>query len=565
MPRRSHKKKDLSLLIGILLIVFLVNVINQSFFFRLDLTSEKRYTLSEESKDFLRGLEDIVFVRVYLDGELNIPFRKFRQSIQDMLDEFRIYGKSNLHYEFENPFENALPVDQNKIIEDLYNRGLAPSNIHSRDNEAGVSEKIVFPGAIISYKDYEMPVNLLQNKRGQNADQNLNSSMESLEYNLISTIKNLTASEISKIAFIEGHGELAEPQVNDISKELSKTFQIDRGIIGGNPGILDEYKVIIVADPTEAFSEQDKFVIDQYIMQGGRVLWVLDAIEASLDSLIGGETMAFIRELNLEDQLFRYGVRINPELIQDIQCSFLPVNVALAGNAPNFQLAPWFYYPLLNPNPEHPICQNLNVVQGKFVCPVDTPGIRPDMEKTVLLSTSPYCKTRQVPALISLSETSKEPNINEFSGPELIAGILLEGSFESAFTNRPLDAYFEDPPSFTERSVKTRMAVLSDGDLIRNEVRFSGGRPVIDPLGYDRYTEQTYANKDLIANLIQYLAGDDNLLALRGRTFKLRLLDKERVNSERTKWVLLNMLFPSLIVLLFGAGYLYYRKRRYSK
>jgi ABC-2 type transport system permease protein len=562
--RIKQKKNDLFSLGIVIAIVLLVNIINQSFFFRLDLTAEKRYTLSKSTRDILRNLDDIVFIKVYLEGDLNIPFRKFRQSISDLLDEFKIYGKTNFQYTFENPFEDATGDQQKRIIKELLDKGLTWTNILKRDNEGGFSEKIIFPGALLTYKNVEIPLNLLVNDPEQNAEQNLINSQEVLEYTLISNIRNITNDSTRKIAFIEGHGELHELEVLDISNELSRTYQIDRGSIRGIPGVLDEYRAVIVAAPTVPFSEQDKFVLDQYLMQGGRILWLLDAVDVSLDSLVNGETLAFIRELNLEDMLFKYGVRINPELIQDIQCGVIAVNVALAGNPPNFQLVPWLYKLLLTPNPDHPISHNMNLVLGSFSSPIDTIAARKNIKKSVLLSTSIYTKTRKLPALISLAEIRETPDRKEFSGSQFIVGTLLEGEFESVFTNRGLDQYFPDPPKITEKSVPTRMAVIADGDVIRNNVRFSEKGPSIDPLGYDRYSKQTYANREFLTNLVQYLADDNNLLELRGREFRLRLLDKEKIRSERKKWIILNMLIPSLIILLCGGIFISYRKRRYA-
>ncbi len=558
------RTNDITLLIGITAIILLFNIITHNLFFRIDLTSEKRYTLSKDTKQILRNLDDIVYIRVYLEGDLNIPFKKFQDNIYDLLDEFKIYGKSNLQYEFINPFEGESQEMQQKIIGQLYEKGLKPTNIHQRDKEGAVTEKIIFPAALISYKSIEVPLNLLLNNPGAGADQNLNNSIESLEYNFISTIKNITNKQTEKIAFIEGHGELNELEVNDISRELSKSYQIDRGIIHGTPGILDEYKAIVIAKPVRQFSEQDKFVIDQYIMNGGKVLWLLDAVQVSLDSLINGETMAFISELNLNDMLFRYGVRINPVLIQDIQCNVIPVNMALRGNPANFQPVPWLYYPLISPSENHPVTRNLNMIYCRFANAIDTIEARKTIKKTPLLSTSQMSTTKKVPALISLEEVQHTPQKENFADSHLLVGILLEGSFESTFKNRGLSQYFPDIPRIKEQGKATKIAIVADGDIIRNDVRYSSQGPSIQPLGYDRFTRQTFGNKDFLVNLIQYLADDKNLLDLRGREFKIRLLDKEKLSSERSKWILINMILPSLLVAIFGILFHVMRKYRFS-
>jgi gliding-associated putative ABC transporter substrate-binding component GldG len=558
------RNNDLTLLAGIIAIVVLFNLVNQNLFFRLDLTSEKRYTLSEDTKNILRELDDIVFIRVYLEGELNIPFKKFQDNIHDLLDEFRIYGKSNFQYEFVNPFEDESQDMQQKIIGQLYGKGLKPTNIYQRDEEGAKTEKIIFPSALVIYKNVEVPLNLLLNNPGLSADQNLNNSIESLEYNFISTIRNITNKQTEKIAFIEGHGELNELEVNDISLELSRSYQIDRGIIRGVPGVLDEYKAVIIAKPAKPFSEQDKFVIDQYVMQGGKVLWLIDAVQVSLDSLINGETMAFIARLNIEDMLFRYGVRINPVLVQDVQCNVIPVNMALAGNPANFQPAPWLYYPLISPPDDHPVTQNLNMVYCRFANTIDTIEARSDIHKTPLLVSSRMSRIKNVPAIISLAEVQNTPRKDEFMHGGFLLGVLLEGRFESAFKNRGISRYFSDIPPVTESGEKTKMAVIADGDIIRNDIRYNAQGPSAQPLGYDRYTRQTFGNKDLLINLIQYLSDDNNLLELRGREFRIRLLNREKIRSEKSQWIAINMIVPSLIVILLGIVFYEARKRKFS-
>jgi ABC-2 type transport system permease protein len=562
--RQSVRRNDITVLTGTIAILLLINIIGQHFFYRADLTSDKRYTLAKETKEILRSLDDMVFIRIYLEGDLNIPFKNFQDNIRDLMDEIKVYGKSNIEYEFANPFDGATQEMQNKIIQELYDKGLKPTNIYQRDKEGGVSEKIIFPCALVLYKNREVPLNLLLNNPGHSADENLNNSIEVLEYNLISTIKNISNRLTDKIVFIEGHGELNEFQVNDIAQELSKSYQIDRGIINGKPGVLDEYKAVIVAKPVAPFSEPDKFVLDQYIMKGGKVLWLIDAVQVSLDSLINGETLAFIADLNLDDLFFRYGIRINPELVKDVQCNVIPVNVALEGNPANFQPSPWLYYPLLEPDPHSAITQNLNLVLSRFANPIDTIEARKNIHKKALLFTSQVSATKKVPSIISLEEIKETPIKEEYTQSGLIVGVLLEGEFESVFTNRGIDKYFAKIPIITARSIPTKMAVIADGDIICNDVKYSSGGPSINPLGYDRFTRQTFGNKDFLVNLIQYLADDNNLLQLRGREFRLRLLDKEKIASGRKKWMLLNMITPTIIVILLGSLFFYYRIRRYS-
>jgi ABC-2 type transport system permease protein len=556
--RKADRQNDIYLLLISLGIIILINIVTRQIFFRVDLTTEKRYSLSKESKDILSGLKDVVFIRVYLDGELNIPFKKFQENIRDLLDELHVYGKNNLQYEFVNPLDNIAKKMQAKIIQELYDKGLRPTNIRQRDKEGGTSEKIIFPSVIITYKDYEVPVNLLVNNQGQSAEQNLNNSTESLEYSFISAIDNITSNKNEKIAFIEGHGELDEYEVNDISVELSKSYQVDRGI-------LDGYKAIIIAKPVKPFSEPDKFVIDQYIMNGGKVLWLIDAVQVSLDSMINGSTMALIPQLNLDDLFFRYGFRINPVLVQDIQSNVIPLNVALDGNSPDFQPVPWLYFPLITPQQGNSFTQNLNMVWCRFANTIDTIEARKGIRKIPLLVTSENSRIIITPAIVSLNEVRNTPKKSDFNKSNLLVGVLLEGNFESAFNNRGMNAYFQNTVIVKEISKPAKMAVIADGDIIRNDVRYTAKGPAISLLGYDRFTRQTFGNKEFLVNLIQYIANDNNLLKLRGHEFKLRLLDKEKITSQRLFWIIINISLPSVIVLIFGFILYFLRKHKYSK
>jgi ABC-2 type transport system permease protein len=565
MSNKKQKKADLVQLLLMIAIILSLVYISQFFFTRVDLTSEKRFTLSTATKKILKNLDDVVFIRVYLDGDLNIPFKKMQKNIKETLDEFRVYAKDNVQYEFVNPFKDVSDKERNQIIKDLYDKGLQPTNIHSKDKEGGVAEKIIFPGAVISYRGVDLPVNLLKNNPTQSADQNINNSIEALEYEFINTIHSITNKKTEKIAFLEGQGELNEYQVGDITRELANYFQVDRGRINGKPGILDPYKAIIIAKPTKRFSEKDKYVLDQYIMHGGKVLWFLNAVQVDLDSLAGGGTIGFSYNLNLDDMLFRYGVRINPDLIQDIQCGSLPVNVALNGNPPKFAQAPWLYFPLLTPAEGVPVTQNLNLVKSEFASSLDTIAARKDVKKTVLLRTSKFTKLVETPVMINLSEIRNEPDQKQFNKSNIPVAVMLEGTFDSDFKNRLVQDYFPDKKiDFIAKSEPNKMLVVADGNIIRNDIRVTPQGTMISPLGLDKYTGQTFGNKDFITNAVNYMTDDYGLIKLRGREFKLRLLNREKITSNRLEWQLINTLAPVLLVILFGLFVLYLRKRKYA-
>jgi ABC-2 type transport system permease protein len=563
--KEKNRNPMLKLLFSIVFILIFAYLLS-SYYYRFDLTSEKRYTLSDFSKTSLRKLSDIVYVKVYLDGDLNIPFRKMKQSIMEILDEFKVYAGDNLEYDFVNPFDNEDSRVNNKVVRELYEKGLKPTNILAKDKEGGSTEKMVFPGALIKYRDIEVPVNLLKNNPGLGPEENINNSLQALEFEFIRVISSLSSDTTEKLAFIEGHGELNEYQVRDITNELGWYFQVDRGKINGKPGILDQYKAVIIAKPSGNFSEQDKFVLDQYLMRGGKVMWFIDMVDASLDSISEGESMiALINQHNLDDMLFRYGVRINPVLVQDIQCNMIPVNVAFAGVPADFRLAPWLYSPLLSSPNTHPITKNLNMIKTEFAGNIDTIMARKGIKKTVLLRSSEISRQVNAPAIISLDDVRIPLRQEQFTNKYQSIAVLLEGQFETAFKNRGISELFPDTAvKVMESSCQTGILVVADGDIIRNDTRLTPQGILISPLGFDRYTQQTYGNKDFILNVTHYLTGHAELIDLRSRELTLRLLDKSKITKERLKWVLINTLGPPLLVILVGIVFTWFRKKRYS-
>ncbi len=550
-----------------ILVVVVINFIASLTFFRIDLTSDKRHSISPQSKQILRELKDYVNITVYLDGEMPIGFKKLEQNLKEMLDEFQVYGGSNFRFHFVNPSESSDPKERDNMYKSIYQRGVLPINIHEKDVEGGSSEKIVFPGAIVNYRGKEVPVNFLTNVPGLSGDENLNRSAQNLEYNIINAIEKMSLDSLPKIAFIDGHGELREAQVGDISQELSSYYNLSRVTIDGNPSALNGYKLAIVAGGTKPWPEVDKLVLDQFIMKGGRVAFFIDPVTVSEDSLSRGSmTVAMVNNLNLEDMLFTYGLRVNPVLLQDMQCAVIPVNVSLAGERPNFVPAPWYYYPLFQPSNGSAITRNLNLVESKFCSTLDTLHAVTEVTKTVLLASSPYSRTLTAPLIVSLEQIRNSPLKYEFYQKHLIAAVLEEGHFKSVFRNRMASEYLgSNTIPMRDSSFNTKIAVVADADIIRNEVKVRPDGVSIVPLGYDKYTNQTYGNKDFVKNLVSYLADERDLISLRNRELKLRLLDRNKVLSERTKWQLINVALPSVVVMLFGVIFIYFRRRKYAK
>lgn len=568
LPRNKQiRKQDLFKMLIVTFIIALIAYLSGFLYFRIDLTSEKRYTLTPQSKEILRELDDIVFIRVYLDGDLPLGFKRLRRAVKEMLDEFRVIGGTRIQYQFINPSESEDAEERNKFYVALHDQGMIPTNVEVKDKKGGTSQQIIFPWAMISHKDYEMPVRLLKNNPGKTADENLNHSMESLEYELISTIHNLTVSEFQTIGFIEGHGELDEYLVGDITKELLKYYEVFRGQIDQESiGSLDEMDLIIIAKPELPFTEKEKAVLDQYLMHGGKMLWMIDPVAIDLDSLTNSNSaVALIKTLNLEDQLFRYGVRVNPNLIMDMQSAFIPVNTALEGQPARFTPAPWYYSPLLTPPADHMITRNLNMIKAEFASVVDTVGEDSAVQNTILLTSSRNSRYVNAPLFVSLETATRQINPAFFSLSYLPVAVLLEGEFPSVFTNRPFPVNTGDDFVFRERSVPTRMIVIGDGDIIRNDVSINRGAPEVIPLGYDRYSRQTFGNKEFIMNTINYLLDEKGLMELRNRQLTLRLLDREKIREERLKWQLVNILLPFILVSLFGLGFTWYRRFRYGR
>ncbi len=569
MDRKALKRRNLIQLGIMLVLVVAISLLGEIKFFRLDLTSEKKYTLSRPTRNLLRDLDQVVLVKIYLDGELPAEFVNFQKSIRELMDDFQAYAGDKLQYEFINLYDEPDETIRNRVIGELYDKGLNVTNIQVRDQEGGSSTRIIFPGAIIAYGPYELPVNLLKNNPSLSHEMNLNNSIQTLEYEFARAISSLTLKEVPRIAFIEGHGELDSLQTYSLMDELKNYFQVDRGYINGNVEALLNYRALIIARPEYPFSEADKFAIDQYIMMGGKVLFFLDPVHPFADSLTAGTTVALANPVGLEDLLFKYGVRINYNLVTDLQCSYVPVNTAPAGEQARFTMMPWVYYPLLAGPADNPVTRGLNYVRCQFASSMDTlSASNGQVRKTVLLATSPASRKRDVPLYISMEEVTVQPDPVLYHAASLPVGILLEGRFESFYKNYPVpDGVVPSDWKVIAEGEPSSVFVMTDGDVIANEVQVEQGAFRAQPLGYDRYTQQTFGNREFILNVINYMTDDTGLMALRSREFKLRLLNNEIIGQrpQLLKWKLVNILLPLLLVLISGVVIQVIRKRRYAR
>lgn len=563
-----RRKKHIKQLVLTLFIIIAINVVSEHLFTRFDLTSDKRYTLSKNTKQIIKNIDDIVYFEIYLDGNLPAGFFRLKKSVNEILDEFRVYGKDFIQYKFIDPSEEQDPKKRETVLKKLYSKGLIPINLQVKEKDGGSSQKIIFPSIMVSYKNKEIPINLLKNNINRLSEESLNTSVQNLEYELTFAIDNLTKKEIKKIAFLQGHGELLPPQVSDLAQSLSVSFQLQWIDMDERPYALTDsngnnnYELLIVAKPTSTFSEKDKFIIDQFVMNGGKSIWLIDAVNVEMDSLSkGATTLAISRDLNLDDQFFKYGARINPKLIQDVQCMLIPVNTAIAGEAPKFTSAPWLYAPLLLPSDAHSITKNLNLISSEFPSVIDTVGLNKNVKKQFLLASSDRSKTVNTPLQINLGMIAQRVDIQSFRKKFLPVSVLLEGSFSSVYQNRK--APF--PVEVKKESKATKMIIIADGDIIRNQVVGIGANQKILPLGYDRYTKQTFGNKEFLLNAINYLCDKQYLLQLRTKEHKLRLLDKTEINFHKLKWQMLNVVLPIVLIVLFGIIFYFFRKRKYTK
>jgi ABC-2 type transport system permease protein len=562
------------LLLGIL-IVILANVIGSFVFTRFDLTAEKRFSLSPATKELLKKIDDIVYFRVYLEGDFPAGFKRLRNSTKEMLDEFRAYNK-NIQYEFINPSQSEDQKERNDTYQLLQEKGLHPTDLQV-STKGGREQQVIFPGAIANYKSNEIPVELLNSQIGVSPEEVLNNSIQALEFRLASAIRDLTVIMKPRVAFIRGHGELGNRDIYDIAQALSKQYTVSVTSIGGQISsltardsvsadrtrIINKYDAIIIAKPDSAFSEKDKFIIDQFIMRGGKVLWLIDAVDASMDSLQSKTTaIGMALDLNLDDILFKYGVRINQNLVMDLNALPIPLRTGQVGNQPKIDFFPWYYFPVVTPTGNHPVVNNLNAVKTEFVSSMDTIRV-PGVKKTILLKTSQYSRTVKTPALITLEILEKEPDERAYTGPPQTIAVLLEGEFRSDFENRiPPEISSNKDIGFIPASKPNRMIVVSDGDVIKNQVHYSKGYPL--PLGYDQYSGETFGNKDFILNSLDYLMDESGLISIRSRELKLRLLDMTRVNNNKIAWQAFNIIFPVLLVLIFGFIQNFLRKRNYA-
>jgi gliding-associated putative ABC transporter substrate-binding component GldG len=550
--------------LGITVFVLIVlNVLGSLFFHRFDLTKDKRYTLSETSLQIVKQVKNPLSIKIYMQGDLPADFRRLQQETKQLLEEFQAYNK-NIVFEFVNPLENE--DESMDMVKSLYQKGLTPINI-TVDDKGKQSQAMVFPWAIAVYDNKEVNIPLLKNIMGASTTQKVIGSIQHLEYSIADAINKITKAKQKKVAFIKGNGEINEIHVAKMLKQIKESYYIGPftlDSVAKNPnGTLDalkKYDLAIIAKPTETFSDEEKQVLDQFIMNGGKTIWLIDQVAADMDSLYNqaGATLAYPRDLNLNDMFFKYGFRINPDLVKDEQGSLIKLATGEQGSATQYQDFVWKFAPQVYPTSKHPIVKNLGGIKFDFASPIDT--LKNGIKKTVLLQSSQYSKTVGTPSEINLnSVTEKTAPQDYINKGNLPLSVLLEGNFHSAFENRVLP--FKEN-SFTAIGKPNKMIVISDGDLARNQLD-KNMMPV--ELGYDQRTGNLYDNKDFMMNCINYLLDDTGLINIRSKDVSLPLLDKEKVYENYTMTQFITIGLPILILLVFGLAFTYIRKRKYSK
>lgn len=574
----GKKRGNLLQFFSIVLIIIALNVIFSFFFFRLDLTGEKRYTLSKSTKAMLKNLDDVVYVKVYLDGNLPPDFAELSLKTREFLDEWRVYSP-NIQYEFIDPSKGKTPQESNAIFSELYQKGLNPQPIQDVTAE-GVNTRYIVPGALLSYRQREIPVSLLDSDHGilKNRNDIINYSIEKLEYNIGNAVRRLTLQQKARVAFLKGHGELPNIKVFDAALGIVDFYAVDSVVLDNKITRLFDVKIkdsltgdfsiegikydlLVVAKPTMPFSDYEKFMLDQFVMQGGRILWYVDPVLAEMDSLMRyPEVPVLALDLNLDDLFFRYGVRMNTNLLQDFNALPIPVRSGEMAGQPQYKMIPWYYFPVITPNGEHPIIRSLNVLKTEFVSSMDTVGTRQGLKKTVLLTTSATTKEVRTPAIISLEVLKKRANILEFNQQYLPVAVLVEGVFPSLFSG--YENMNRQGAGFRDHSKPTKMIFVADGDMIKNQVN-EKNYPL--PLGYDRYTDKAYGNRNFLLNAVNYLCDDEEIVQVRSKDFKMRLLDNNRILKEKTFWQVLNVGLPLLLIVLLGLTLFFFRKAKYAR
>lgn len=540
----------------VLFVVGLLNLLAYLFVIRVDMTDDKHYSLSEASIELLRKTEASIDITLFLQGDLNAGFERLQRATKETIEEMSVH--SDIHFSIED-------VQSSYSKEEAERMGMRPIVIHEREQDGKTAQTTIYPYALIQYKGKKAVVALLKNTRGLSGEENLNASIEQMEFAFMEALSLLLQKETPRIAIIEGHGEPDDTHTYDLMTALSRYFQVDRGQISGidsivDAHILDDYRAILILAPQTPFSDQERFIIDQYLMRGGSILWAIDGIRLSEEVLQQeGFTPIIPLDLGLSEMFFRYGIRINPALVQDIQCLPIPVNVSSDPEQPNLQPMPWTYAPLLLTSQGSPITRNMGQVMSTFVSPIEAVGGEDGIEKRVLLATSTASCLTATPGKVDLNDMN--PNIEQFKYQYIPIAVSLEGVFPSAYAHRMMPDGIASDEKIRKQSTPTRQIVIASGSIVINETQ----KGQILPMGYDRYSGMQFSNRDMIVNCLLWLTDSEGLINLREKDITLRLLNDKRAHEERLTVQLISTISPIAILALVGGVVMIIRKRKYQK
>ena len=517
--------------------------------FSYDWTNDKRYTLHPVSKDILKELKYPLSVDLYLAGNLNSGFKRLQEATFNLLDDFGKFSSVPIEYNVVDPYKK-----DKDFVESLNKTGMKGIAVNERQTDGRISQHIIYPYAEIKYGETKIPVSLLTNQTGRSGEENLNLSVEMMEYNFTHAVDLLTQDAVKRIVFLEGHGELPEDAINEMIDQLSYEYTIDRGTLSGFPGELDDYDLVIIAGPRHPFTETDKFVLDQYLMQGGSLLWFIDGIQLySYEELTGkGETMSMANDLNLNDLFFIYGLRINPVILQDVQSLNIPVVVEGESGETNYVSRPWYYSPLLLPNQKFEMTKGLSFVKTSFASTLSLVGDNTGKRSEILLFSSSLAHSIPVPAVVSMEETDREPDKKYFNESHLPVAVLIHPPFVSAFRNRS-NFFTKGDYSFLEQTDSGKLIVVASEDL------------VVNPLGYDRYSQTQFANQEFILNAVNYLTDSKGLSVLKNKNIQLQLLDRKKLQDNKNQVIFVNVILPPLLLFVLFIILYVNRKRKYGR
>ncbi|WP_445381989.1 gliding motility-associated ABC transporter substrate-binding protein GldG [Robiginitalea sp. IMCC43444] len=550
--------KLLSRLIGLVLLVGLLNLLSQYIYKRWDLTEDKRFTLAPQSIAAAEALEGPVVVDVLLEGDLPAEFLKLRRETALLLEQFSEIN-SNIQFTFADPMEGTAGSEE--TLQQLQALGLKPASVTTEENNR-VSQELVFPWAMVTNGERTEKVALLRNLLGATMEERINNSIQYLEYGLADAFTKLGFRDKKKVAILKGNGELEDRYLADFLTTLKGYYNLAAFTLdsvetnaAGTLQSLTSFDAAIIAKPTEAFTDLEKYLLDQYMVAGGKTLWLVDAAAIEMDSLMNetGEAVALRRDLGLGDLFFRYGLRLNADLINDLYCTQI-VMATGSGSGSQYNPVPWFYYPMLFSADNHPINRQLEALRMQFAGSIDT--LENAYKKTVLYTSSPLSKKEGVPRMISLNLIRQEPDRSTYGPGNYPVAVLVEGAFQSAYKNRIRPS---GGLTYQEEGPENKMIVISDGDLIANQLQ--NGRPL--ELGYDKWTNNFYGNKEFLLNAVNYLLDDSGLINIRNKEVRIPLLDPEKIATSRGKWQLLNIGLPLLLIVLIGWGFNYIRRRRF--